>query len=67
MCVCVYVTEQEDTLLYEEIRAEIQAAVEVLDTLPVPSPDKIFDLVYEQPTPQLEEQRAALLESFKRR
>jgi pyruvate dehydrogenase E1 component alpha subunit len=60
-------TEQEDTLLYEEIRAEIQAAVEVLDTLPVPSPDKIFDLVYEQPTPQLEEQRAALLESFKRR
>ena len=59
-------TEQEDQQLDEEIRAEIQADVETVEALPEQSPGEIFDLVYETPTPQLEQQRRDLLESLKR-
>ena len=58
-------TEKEDAQLYEEIRAEVQAEIDKLDALPAQDPDHIFDLVYEQPTTQLEQQRAALLETLK--
>lgn len=57
-------TDQEDEQLYETIKAEIQADVETVEALPPQSPDEIFDLVYETPTPQLEAQRTALLESL---
>ncbi len=58
-------TEQADEQLREEIKAEIQADVETVEALPPQSPGEIFDLVYETPTPQLETQRAALLDSLR--
>ena len=57
------ISEKEDRQLAEEVRAEIQTAVDAVDALPPQDPTHIFDLVYEEPTAQLAAQRRALTES----
>ncbi|MCB0156348.1 MAG: pyruvate dehydrogenase (acetyl-transferring) E1 component subunit alpha [Anaerolineae bacterium] len=57
-------TESVENELQEAIKAEIQAAVDELDAYPPQDPNRMFDLVYETPTAQLEQQRAALLKSL---
>jgi pyruvate dehydrogenase E1 component alpha subunit len=54
-------TDVEDEQLHEEVVAEIQAAIEFLESQPPQGPDQLFDLVYVEPPPQLEEQRRAIL------
>jgi pyruvate dehydrogenase E1 component alpha subunit len=56
---------REDDELYEVVRAEVQAAVDQLDAIPAQNPGRIFDLVYEEPSPQLAQQRAELLQALK--
>lgn len=53
-------TELEDKRLHKEVAAEIQAAVEAYETLPPPSPSRLFDLVYAQPSAQLKRQREGM-------
>jgi TPP-dependent pyruvate/acetoin dehydrogenase alpha subunit len=40
----------------------VQAAVTAAEARPTPGPETLFDDVYMNPTPQLKEQRAELLE-----
>ncbi len=58
-------SEPEDIQLHEAIRTELQETVVRVEALPPQDPARIFDLVYAEPTPQLEQQRAALLDSLK--
>ena len=58
------VTEKEEAQMEDEIRAELQDTLEKLDALPPEDPTHIFDLVYEEPTPQLIQQRSELIESW---
>jgi len=58
-------TEPEAADIQEQVKADIQAAIDDLDATPPQNPADIFDLVYETPTPQIEQQRAALLDSLK--
>lgn len=51
----------QDEELHEAASAEIQQAVEAMEALPPQDPGQIFDLVYAEPTPQLQRQRAELL------
>jgi pyruvate dehydrogenase E1 component alpha subunit len=53
-------SEADDKCLYEEVRAQIQKTIERYEALPPPDPDQLFDLVYAEPTPQLQRQRLAL-------
>ncbi|MEM7114237.1 MAG: thiamine pyrophosphate-dependent dehydrogenase E1 component subunit alpha [Chloroflexota bacterium] len=50
-------TNTSDEQLHEACAEEIQTAVSALETLPPSDPARLFDLVYETPTPQLERQR----------
>ncbi len=54
-------SEKDDELLREEVSAEIQQAVETVEAMPPQTVEQLFELVYEQPTPQLLAQRADLL------
>ena len=53
--------ERDDELLQEEVKAEIQTAVDEIMAKPAQEPDRLFDSVYETLTPQLVNQKAALL------
>ena len=50
----------EDEQMHEAVAAEIQTAVSALDAMTPTEPSRLFELVYETPTPQLVAQRAAL-------
>jgi pyruvate dehydrogenase E1 component alpha subunit len=54
-------TEADDEALQEEVKAEIQAAVEAYEALAPQQPELLFDLVYAEPPPQLRRQREHLL------
>lgn len=55
-------SEKDDEALREEVAAEIQQAVETIEAMPPQSVEQLFEVVYEQPTPQLLAQRADLLQ-----
>ena len=55
-------SEKDDETLREEVSAEIQQAVETVEAMPPQSVEQLFEVVYEQPTPQLQAQRADLLQ-----
>ncbi len=59
------VTEQEEVQMEEEIRAELEDALAALDALLPQDPTGIFDLVYEEPTAQLIQQRSELIASWR--
>ncbi|WP_312909123.1 pyruvate dehydrogenase (acetyl-transferring) E1 component subunit alpha [Natronosalvus caseinilyticus] len=44
----------------EDVEAEVEAAVETAEDAPALDPSDVFDPVYDEPTPRLEEQRAWL-------
>jgi TPP-dependent pyruvate/acetoin dehydrogenase alpha subunit len=52
----------EDEEIKTSVATEIQEQVEALESLPPPDPGRIFDLVYAEPTPQLQRQRAELMQ-----
>lgn len=54
--------ESRDRDLEEEIRNEIQTALEQVESLPPPAPETLFDDVFDVPPWHLQEQRAQLLE-----
>lgn len=54
-------TEAADADLTREIEAEFEAALEVADRFPEPTPAEIVDHVFAEPTPQLVRQRAQIL------
>jgi len=54
-------TDDDIPRIEADVKAEIQAAVETLEALPSPDPSRMFDVVFAQPTPQLQQQRAELL------
>ncbi|MFQ5613674.1 MAG: pyruvate dehydrogenase (acetyl-transferring) E1 component subunit alpha [Anaerolineae bacterium] len=57
-----WLNDGDEEQIEAEVRAEIQAAVEAIEALPPQDPAEIFDLVYEGLPPQLQRQRADLLE-----
>ncbi|HEX9926447.1 MAG TPA: pyruvate dehydrogenase (acetyl-transferring) E1 component subunit alpha [Anaerolineae bacterium] len=57
-------TKADDEDLQEEVKAEIQAAVETYEALAPQRPELLFDLVYAEPSPQLRRQRAHLLQEL---
>lgn len=59
-------SDLEDEQLHEEITDEIQAMVEKLEATPPQDPAAFFDLVYAEPTKQLKQQRAELLQHLGR-
>ncbi len=54
-------TDVEDEQLHEDVVAEIQAAVEAMESLPPPDLNQHFDCIFAEPTPQLEQQRTEML------
>jgi len=54
------VDDAKESALIEEIEAEINAAVEEAEAMPMPSPEAMFDWAYANPFPRLEEERATL-------
>ncbi|HLU38621.1 MAG TPA: pyruvate dehydrogenase (acetyl-transferring) E1 component subunit alpha [Planctomycetota bacterium] len=54
-------SEAFETEVQESAKAAIQEAVKRAEALPPPSPDSLFEDVYQNLTPQLEEQRRELL------
>lgn len=59
-------SEAEEKRQEEELSAEIEAAVDVVEQLPPQDPDNIFRYVFAEMTPQLREQQAALREALRR-
>lgn len=59
-------TEAQDVELEEAIKTDLQADVEYVEALPPEDPSRIFDLVYETPTPQLMQQQAAFRAGLER-
>jgi pyruvate dehydrogenase E1 component alpha subunit len=57
--------ETRQQALENEVRAEIAQAVTTALTEPIPSPESLFEQVYETPSPQLVEQRQELLAYLK--
>lgn len=55
-------SEKDDETLREEVSNEIQQAVETVEAMPPQAVGQLFEVVYEQPTPQLQAQRADLLQ-----
>lgn len=55
-------SEKDDETLREEVSSEIQQAVETVEAMPPQTVEQLFEVVYEQPTPQLQAQRADLLQ-----
>lgn len=55
-------SEKDDEALREEVLAEIQQAVAELEAEPPQRIEQMFEVVYEQPTPQLRAQRAELMQ-----
>lgn len=55
-------SDVEDEQMHEAVAVEIQTAVSALEAMPPTEPSRLFELVYETPTPQLLAQRAALQE-----
>jgi pyruvate dehydrogenase E1 component alpha subunit len=55
-------SDVEDEQMHEAVAAEIQTAVTALEAMTPTEPSRLFELVYETPTPQLLAQRAALLQ-----
>ncbi len=59
--------DQKEEALWADVREEIAEAVKAAEAAePVPV-SSLFDDIYETPTPQLEAQRAALLEEYRQR
>lgn len=56
------ITEAADQQLEQEVRAEMQQAIEAVENWPPQDPGQLFDVVYEQPTPQLRAQKAAFFQ-----
>ncbi len=54
-------TDIEDEQLHEDVMAEMNAAIEMIETLPVQDPKMVFDLVFAEPTSHLTAQRASML------
>lgn len=54
-------SEAEDAHLREVVAAEIQAVIDTYEALPCPTPSDLFDLVYEETPPHLQQQRDSLL------
>ncbi|WP_264843676.1 pyruvate dehydrogenase (acetyl-transferring) E1 component subunit alpha [Caldinitratiruptor microaerophilus] len=52
--------EAADRQLQEQVAAEVDAAVEQLEAMSPTPPERIFDIVYAEPTPQLRAQRAEM-------
>lgn len=55
-------SEKDDEVLREEVSAEMQQVVDELEAQSPPRVEQIFDIVYEQPTPQLQAQRLDLMQ-----
>lgn len=55
------VDEAADRQLQEQVAAEVDAAVEELEAMAPTPPERIFDIVYAEPTPQLRAQRAEMV------
>ena len=58
-------TDTEDQRLYEEVTAEIRSTIEAFEILPDLSPDRLFNLVFSEPSSQLHQQQAQLLNNQK--
>lgn len=56
-----HLSEEGDAEITREIEAEFEAALQVADRFPEPTPAEIVDHVFAEPTPQLVRQRAQLL------
>jgi pyruvate dehydrogenase E1 component alpha subunit len=53
-------TDAKESALVDQIEAEINAAVEEAEAMPMPSPEAMFDWAYANPFPRLDEERATL-------
>ena len=58
-------TEAEDQQIYDEVAADIQATVEAYEALEPQSPELLFNIVYANPSRQLQRQQAQLLQDLK--
>ncbi|GMA14575.1 pyruvate dehydrogenase (acetyl-transferring) E1 component subunit alpha [Deinococcus metallilatus] len=56
-----HLTEEQDATVTREIEAEFEAALQVADAFPEPTPAEIVDHVFAEPTPQLVRQRAQIM------
>ncbi len=52
--------DAKESALVDQIEAEINAAVEEAEAMPMPSPEAMFDWAYANPFPRLDEERATL-------
>ncbi|MEW5957107.1 MAG: pyruvate dehydrogenase (acetyl-transferring) E1 component subunit alpha [Chloroflexota bacterium] len=57
-------TEIEDRRLHEEVAAELKAAIDAYEALPPQKPQQLFNLVYQELSPQLRRQQNALLQEL---
>ncbi|MDH3676411.1 MAG: thiamine pyrophosphate-dependent enzyme, partial [Anaerolineae bacterium] len=60
-------TEAEDRRFYAEAETEITTSIEAFEALPPPKVQQLFDLVYADPTPQIQCQRERLLRELSSR
>ncbi|HRE30789.1 MAG TPA: thiamine pyrophosphate-dependent enzyme, partial [Candidatus Berkiella sp.] len=53
--------EQQESQLMQEVTAEVEKAVEYFNQLPMPSPESMFDYLYETLPEAYQSQRAAVI------
>jgi TPP-dependent pyruvate/acetoin dehydrogenase alpha subunit len=53
--------EAEDRHVYAEAETQITTTIEAFEALPSPQAHQLFDIVYADPTPQIQCQREQLL------
>ncbi len=57
-------TETEEEQIHKDVVTEFDAAFSAYETLPPPTPDRQFKTVYAEPTPQLQQQEAQLMQEL---
>lgn len=57
-------SQSQESELAQQVAEEFEAAVREADAYPEPTPSEIVDHVFAEPTPQLQAQRAQLLEEY---
>lgn len=59
-------SEKDDATLHEEVSTEIQQAVDQLEALPPQDPAQTYDIIYDEPTPQIKAERAEMMRELGR-
>lgn len=60
------ITPSEEKVMHKTAASNFEQFVEDLESLPMPNPLHAFDMVYDTPTPQLEQQQTTLQESLEK-